>query len=85
MQRTFSILFILVAGLIILSCMRCHDPLKPEYILSSNDSLPEGVTFDPVNRAFYAGSLEGGTITRIDADGTESIFFEIDTEVSLPA
>ena len=82
MQRTFSSFFILVAGLIILSCVRFQDPLQPEYILSGTDSLPEGVTFDPVDRAFYAGSLEGGTITRIDADGTERIFFEIDTELS---
>jgi sugar lactone lactonase YvrE len=82
MQRKFLSFFILVFGLILLSCMQCHDPLQPEYILSSKDSFPEGVTFDPVARAFYAGSLEGGTITRIDADGTESIFFESDTEVS---
>jgi sugar lactone lactonase YvrE len=82
MQRKFLSLFILVIGLILLSCMQCHDPLKPEYILSSKDSFPEGVTFDPFVRAFYAGSLEGGTITRIDADGTESIFFESDAEVS---
>ena len=82
MQKKFSRFFILFAGLILLSCMRCHDPLQLEYILSSNDSFPEGVTFDPIDRAFYAGSLEGGTITRIDAEGTESTFFESDTELS---
>ena len=82
MHKKTSSFFVIVIGLILLSCMRCHDPLQPEYIFSSNDSFPEGVTFDPVDRAFYAGSLEGGTITRIDADGTESVFFEIDTEVS---
>ena len=44
--------------------------------------MPEGVTFDPIDRAFYAGSLNGGTITRVDADGTESVFFALESEVS---
>jgi sugar lactone lactonase YvrE len=36
---------------------------------------PEGGAFDPVERAFYVGSLGRGNITRVDAAGTESIFF----------
>lgn len=35
---------------------------------------PEGGAFDPVERAFYVGSLSHGSITRIAADGTESTF-----------
>ncbi|MDZ7782826.1 MAG: SMP-30/gluconolactonase/LRE family protein [Halioglobus sp.] len=49
-------------------------PLLDRYELSSPDSVPEGVAFDPVDRAFYATSLQGGSITRIAADGTESLF-----------
>ncbi len=37
--------------------------------------FPEGGAFDPKDRAFYVGSLEHGTITRVDANGTESTFF----------
>ncbi len=48
--------------------------LLPEYVLSSSDSVPEGVAFDPQERAFYAGSLNGGSITKVSADGKESIF-----------
>jgi sugar lactone lactonase YvrE len=40
------------------------------------------VTFDPIDRAFYAGSLNGGTITRVDADGTESVFLDLESDVS---
>ena len=62
--------------------MQNNIPLADEYPLSSKDSKPEGVTFDPIDRAFYAGSLQGGTITRVDADGTESVFFALDRDVS---
>lgn len=37
--------------------------------------FPEGGAFDPEDRSFYVGSLEHGTITRVDAAGTESTFF----------
>ena len=47
-------------------------PLLERYALSSADSVPEGIAFDPVERAFYATSLQGGSITRIAADGTET-------------
>jgi len=36
---------------------------------------PEGGAFDPVDGAFFVGSLEHGNITRVDANGSESIFF----------
>ena len=37
--------------------------------------FPEGGAFDPTDRAFYVGSLEHGSITRVDASGAESTFF----------
>ena len=82
MKTKKLLFFILVVGVFIPDCRQCCNPLAPEYVLSSKDSFPEGVTFDPIDRAFYAGSLEGGTITRVDSDGSESVFFELDTEVS---
>jgi sugar lactone lactonase YvrE len=60
-------------------------PLLDEYVLSSDDSVPEGVTFDPVERAFYVGSLAGRGLTKIEADGSESSFgpSDIGTTVGL--
>lgn len=52
--------------------------LLSRYTLSSPDSIPEGIAFDPVERAFYVTSLQGGSITRIDADGSESLFRQAD-------
>lgn len=49
-------------------------PLLDRYVLSSEDSVPEGVAFDPVERMFYATSLQGGSIVRLTADGQESVF-----------
>lgn len=37
--------------------------------------FPEGGAYDAVDQSFYVGSLEHGTITRVDADGTESTFY----------
>src|SRR5262245_12726187 len=42
---------------------------------SDRDLYPEGGAFDPVDRAFYVGSLRHGNITRVAADGSESILF----------
>jgi sugar lactone lactonase YvrE len=53
-------------------------PLAERYELSSPDSVPEGIAFDPVERMFYATSLQGGGITRIDATGAESVFHPAD-------
>lgn len=58
-------------------------PLQDRYELSSPDSFPEGVTFDPVERVFYATSLQGGSITRIAADGEENIFRAADGRARL--
>jgi sugar lactone lactonase YvrE len=58
-------------------------PLLDRYVLSSDDSVPEGVTFDPQNREFYATSLQGGSIVRVDAQGNESIFRAADNRAQL--
>lgn len=58
-------------------------PLLDRYVLSSMDSVPEGVAFDARERAFFATSLNGGSITRIDALGNESLFRAADNEATL--
>ncbi len=58
-------------------------PLSDRYELSSADSVPEGVAFDPQERAFYATSLQGGSIVRIDAAGHESVFRAADNRAQL--
>lgn len=84
MKRNIVIFITLIVVVIniSISCEKNGFPLADEYLLSSKDSKPEGVTFDPIDRAFYAGSLNGGTITRVDADGTESGFLDLDSDVS---
>lgn len=82
MKKNIVIFFTLIIVAINVSCKKDDLPLADEYPLSSKDSTPEGVTFDPIDRAFYAGSLNGSTITRVDADGTESVFLDLDSEVS---
>jgi sugar lactone lactonase YvrE len=59
------------------------EPLLERYTLNSQDSVPEGIAFDAVDRNFYATSLQGGSITRVAADGTESLFRQPDNSVSL--
>ena len=44
-------------------------PLPERYVLSSDDSIPEGVAFDPGQRRFYATSLAGGSIVSLDPQG----------------
>lgn len=77
MTRTLSPL-LLTAVLAISACSDSSDappaPLLERYLLTSDDSVPEGVAFDPVGRAFYATSLQGASIVRVDADGSESVF-----------
>ncbi|HEY6131563.1 MAG TPA: SMP-30/gluconolactonase/LRE family protein, partial [Halioglobus sp.] len=58
-------------------------PLSDRYELSSKVSVPEGVAFDPQERAFYATSLQGGGIVRLDAMGHESIFRTADNRARL--
>jgi sugar lactone lactonase YvrE len=81
---------VLLAVFLAIGCTGC-DPcgedgsealLQDEYSLSSSFSFPEGVAFDPVGRCFYAGSLQGGTITRISADGEECLFSSGNTGLS---
>lgn len=39
--------------------------------------FPEGGTYDPVEGAFYVGSLDDGSVHRVDrATGAETVFFE---------
>lgn len=54
-------------------------PLLAEYALEDAQAYPEAVTFDPVERAFYTGSLATGTITKTEADGQQSEFFSGNT------
>ncbi len=49
-------------------------PLLDEYPLDGDDMFPEGVAFDPTQAAFFVGSLTDAGITRVDADGTPSVF-----------
>ena len=71
------------------ACSDSHDidkpgpPLLERYELSSEDSVPEGVAFDPETRTFYATSLQGASIVRIDADGRESAFRPADSRARL--
>jgi sugar lactone lactonase YvrE len=51
-------------------------PLLDSYDLDGDDLYPEGIAFDPQARAFYVGSLDRGTVTRIDADGSQSLLAE---------
>ena len=58
-------------------------PLADRYELSSPDSVPEGVAYDPEERMFYATSLQGGGIVRVDAEGQESVFHAADNRAEL--
>lgn len=46
------------------------------YDLKGDTLFPEGVTFDPVDRAFYVGSLGDGSLQRVDValEGEQSVF-----------
>jgi sugar lactone lactonase YvrE len=54
-------------------------PLLDEYVLSDDMLVPESGSFDPTGRSFYVGSATDGSVTKIDADGTESLFFPAPT------
>ncbi len=49
--------------------------LLDEYVLSDDMLVPESGSYDPTGRSFYVGSANDGSVTRVDADGTESLFF----------
>ena len=88
MKQTTSALTLLLLTIVI-ACSDSNDsqsaptPLPDIYTLSSDDSVPEGVTFDPQTRLFYATSLQGGSIVRLDAEGRESIFRAADNRAEL--
>lgn len=42
--------------------------------------IPEGIAYDPVDRAFYLGSISGRKILRIDLEGRLSEFVPADSE-----
>lgn len=44
------------------------------HTFSDKRLFPEGGAFDSVTRSFYVGSIEHGSITRVDAAGAESTF-----------
>ena len=50
-------------------------PLQDEYVLSDQTLVPESGSFDPTSRSFFVSSATKGDITRVEADGTESIFY----------
>lgn len=50
-------------------------PLKEDYVLDDALAYPESVTFDPVDRAFYTGSMARGNVLRTAADGTQTELF----------
>ncbi|MGI9286890.1 MAG: hypothetical protein ACR2P1_16000, partial [Pseudomonadales bacterium] len=58
-------------------------PLANNYPLSSSTSVPEGISFDPLERAFYVTGLGDGSITRVASDGTETMFREADNNAEL--
>lgn len=51
-------------------------PLRESYELTGDDLYPEGIAWDVQTRSFYVGSLEHGTVTRVDADGSQSLLAE---------
>jgi sugar lactone lactonase YvrE len=84
---------VLTAGLFLL-VIACSDsdndnanvtpaPLLQSYELSSKTSVPEGVTFDPQQRRFYATSLQGGSIVGLEPSGAETTFSAADDRAEL--
>jgi sugar lactone lactonase YvrE len=58
-------------------------PLPERFVLDSDDSVPEGVAFDETERMFYATSLQGGSIVRLDPLGQETVFRAADNRARL--
>ncbi|HND31178.1 MAG TPA: hypothetical protein PLA94_14340 [Myxococcota bacterium] len=49
--------------------------LLDEYALTGDDSYPESVAWDPESRSFFTSSLGRGDVTRVQADGSSSVFY----------
>ena len=87
-MRVSSVLFMCIVA-ITNACSNSNDsqftltPLSDRYELSSPDSVPEGVAFDSVERVFYATSLQGGSIVRVNSAGEESVFRPADNRAQL--
>jgi sugar lactone lactonase YvrE len=73
------------ASLFLVGCAatNAEDAARPAalldtYVLSDAIGVPESVGFHDEQRSFYLGSLENGTVTRVDADGAETLLFTPD-------
>lgn len=53
--------------------------LADTYTLSDEDLFPEGLDWHDGEGAFFVSSLTSGAVTRVDADGTESILYVPDS------
>lgn len=53
----------------------CETPMRAYYVLASEDSLPEGLAFDPGSDTFFATAARGGTVTRVTPLGQELAFY----------
>jgi hypothetical protein len=68
----------LCAVLLTVACSDSHDnnvvqqTLPERYQLSRTSSVPQGIVFDPLERAFYATSLHGGSIVRFNSNFSDA-------------
>lgn len=56
----------------------CEAPLRAQYVLASEASLPEGLAFDRGSDTFFATAVRGGVITRVTPLGQELAFYRHD-------
>jgi len=82
-----SLLVFLGAAMAIVGCRPppADPPPAPEglrdvYDLDGGDLHPEGMAFHSGERAFFFGSLNGGVVRRMEADGTQSTAFDVGEE-----
>ncbi len=67
---SLSLMFFVACGFVACSndegenFARNSSPLADRYVFSSETIIPEGVAFDVVEQAFYAGSLEQVTVVQ---------------------
>lgn len=72
-----------LAGIFLfLSCSLFAQPPKPEtaFVIPEKDLIPEGIAYDPVEKAFYLSSVHKKKIVRIGADGKVSDLISPGTE-----